>query len=926
MNPFIALYCANSSWRGPMAIQLGYHLGPYEILAAIGAGGMGEVYRAHDSKLGRDVAIKVLPDAFARDATRMARFQREAKFLASLNHPNIASIYGLEDSESTHALVMELVEGPTLADRIKSGPIPIDEALPIAKQICEALEYAHERGIVHRDLKPSNVKVTNDDAVKVLDFGLAKAIAGNDPDAELANSPTLSRMATQAGFLLGTAAYMSPEQAKGKTVDRRADIWALGCVLYEMLTGKMAFRGETTTDTLAAVIRAEPDWSQLPAATPIRVRVLLQRCLQKDPKQRLRDIGDARISLDEVLSGSPESSPVGGSVWVPFWRRALPWAVAASFSTAAALALAFVHLRERPATRAELVRFEVRLPENLTMDGRFAQSPDSRKVAFVATGADGQSRVWVRSLDALEARSLEGTEGASNWPIWSPDSRFIAFFAKGKLKKIESAGGPVVALCDAPSALGGTWSSDDKIVFGSAAGILQVAASGGSPSPITTEGVTVRPSFLPDGRHFIYFRRSTQDGRIGIYLGSVDTKAREPPLRKLLDDVSPAVYAPSSDPTVGYLLFVPRATAPGSLGTLMAQPFNTQRLELTGEAVPIAEQVSSVSLSASKDVLVYATGETGAATASGDIKGQLTWFDREGKALGTAGDLDWYGSLALSPDGKRVAFERAAPQNQNNRNIWLYDFARAVTTRFTFDSAWDFNPVWSQDGRHIAFASNRDGNFELYQKASNLAGEDELLFKSGEQKVPSSWSPDGRYLLYYNPFVHSQIWLLPLGLEGANHKPVRVANSEFNEAAARFSPDGRWIAYSSDESGRSEIYVRPFEVSSATGTSAANETPVTGKWMVSKDGGHRALWRHDGKELFYLSLDGSAMAVDVSTSGVFQAGIPKALFKTPRGTLFWDVFPDGKRFLMAAPSAASASAAAQPPFTVVLNWQAELKK
>jgi serine/threonine protein kinase/Tol biopolymer transport system component len=913
-----------------VALTSGNRVGPYEILSAIGAGGMGEVYRARDAKLGRDVAIKVLPEEFARDAERMARFQREAKFLASLNHSNIASIYGLEDSDSTRALVMELVEGSTLADRIRSGPIPMDEALPIARQICDALEYAHERGIVHRDLKPSNIKVTSDDTVKILDFGLAKAIKGDGSSTDIANSPTLSQMATQSGILLGTAAYMSPEQAKGKLVDRRTDIWAFGCVLYEMLTGKMAFRGEAVTDVLAAIIRAEPDWSLLPAATPVRVRVLLQRCLQKDPKQRLRDIGDARISLDEVLAGAPETAlsvATGGPA--KQWRSWLILGTAGLLTLVAAL-FAFLYFNQKnpkpPASQA--MRFEIPLPEKLSLSGNNAVSPDGRELAFIGSGVDGQSHLWVRSLEAVEARSLDGTEGAGGWPIWSPDSRFIAFAAQGKLKKVESAGSPPLTLCDAPSVLGGSWSRDDKIVFGSYAGLLQVSASGGSPSPITTDGFSIAPSLLPDGRHFIYLRQSNQ-GRSGpgIYVGSVDAKPQDQSWKKLLADGSAAVYAPSSNPTVGYVLFVRGAPTPGGSGTLMAQPFDTQRMELTGEAAPIAEQVSALSFSASTtDVLAYVKRSQSASAAGvrGFIQGQLTWFDREGKVLGAIGDPGLYRTVALSPDGKRVAFDRIDPQSRGGGNLWLYEFARGVTTRFTFDSGWDPYPVWSPDGSRIAFSSNRSSLFDLYQKTSNLAGQDELLYKSGDTKVPTSWSPDGRFLLYFNPVPPSRLWLLPLG-GGADRKPILVERSEFDQAVGHFSPDGRWIAYSSNESGRGQIYVRPFDESSATGTTAANGMPVTGKWMVSKDGGTSPLWRHDGKELFYLSsVGGAAMAVEVSTSGVFQVGVPKVLFKVPAGVLFWDVSADGKRFLMAAPAAASA--AAQPKFTVTLNWQAGLKK
>jgi eukaryotic-like serine/threonine-protein kinase len=912
-----------------MPIQSGTHLGPYEILSAIGAGGMGEVYRARDPKLGRDVAIKVLPEAFARDAERMARFQREAKVLASLSHPNIATIYGLEDSSSTRALVMELVEGPTLADRIKAGPIPVDEAVRIARQIADALEYAHERGIIHRDLKPANVKVTNDDAVKVLDFGLAKALEGDPSSIDISTSPTISRMATMQGVLLGTAAYMSPEQAKAKSVDRRADIWAFGCVLYEMLTGKQAFTGETVTDTLASVIKEEPDWKLLPAMTPMRVRVLLQRCLQKDPKQRLQAIGDARVSLDEVIAGAPEDAPSLAAVGRPAKRPWRMWLVSgvAGVSTLAAALLAFLYFHQK-APVAQAMRFEIPLPEKLDQTGDVALSPDGRKLAFIGTGADGQSRLWVRSVDALDAQPLQGTEGAGGWPFWSPDGRFIVFRSGSSLKKIEASGGPPLTLCDnTASLLGGAWTRDDKIVFGtSAGGIMQVSASGGAPFPITPGGTAATPSLLPDGHHFVYFRPLLGSDS-GIYVGLVDTKPEQQPSKKLLADYSTVVYVPSSNPAFGHLLFVRGVTVAGASGTLMAQPFDARRLELAGEAVPIAEQVSNTAFSVSAtDALVYLRGNQGAATGGshGNIRGQLAWFDQQGKVLGTFGDPGVYRTLALSPDGKRVAFERADPQNLNIRNIWIYEFARGVTTRFTFDSGWDQAPVWSPDGSRIAFTSNQGGTFDVYQKASNLAGEEELVFKSSDVKQVHSWSPDGRFLLYYNVNAPQHLWLLPVG-GGTDRKPILVDHSQFNEVLGRFSPDGRWIAYASDESGKNEIYVRPVDLSStATGTAAANATPVTGKWMISKDGGNSALWRRDGKELFYLSSDGMAMAVAVSISGVFQAGVPKALFKVPADVTWWDISPDGKRFLMAAPSTVNAST--PPKFTVVLNWPSLMKK
>jgi eukaryotic-like serine/threonine-protein kinase len=909
-----------------MPIQSGTHLGPYEILSAIGAGGMGEVYRARDPKLGRDVAIKVLPEAFARDAERMARFQREAKVLASLDHPNIASIYGLEDSEGTRALVMQLVEGPTLADRIKAGPIPINEALPSAKQICDALEYAHERGIVHRDLKPANVKVTNDDAVKVLDFGLAKALEADPASIDISTSPTISRMATQQGVLLGTAAYMSPEQAKAKPVDRRADIWAFGCVLYEMLTGKRAFEGEAVTDTLAAVIKEEPDWSKLPSATPARVRVLLQRCLQKDPKQRLRDIGDARISLDEVLAGTPEVALAGTPrAAASKVRRASPWAAAGVFAIAFA-ALALIYFQRKPAPAALVQRFEITAPEPSA--SVVTLSPDGTRLVFASYPNPG--RLWLRQMDSLEAHPIGGTEGTLGVPFWSPDGRYIAFFAGKKLKKFDVFSGEVDDLCDlSGEAFVGSW-RDGAIIFAqNSAGVMQVSAAGGFPSPLTTNDSSRKetdhdfPSFLPDGRHFIYLRLSGVPENRGAYVGSLDAKPEDQNRRRLLAaDDFPVTYVPPSASMSGQLLFVQNAR-------LLAQPFDVGRLEPMGEPTTVADGLSTkggfgVFSVSENGVLVYR------ALRSADS--QLTIFDRQGRIVGAVGEPGKYGSVAFSPDGKRVVAARTNGQS-GNENLWIMDLARGISTRFTFDSADDQYPVWSPDGNRIAFGSNRGGHFDLYQKLSNGGSDEELLFKLDYDVLPVSWSGDSRFLLFGGTALTSDtditVSVLPLDANGhAAGEPFSFVHAGVGE---KFSPDLNghplWVAYSSGESGRQEIYVRPFDPNSPRGT-----PPGGGKWQVSTHGGVSPRWNGNGKELFYVAPDGTVMSVEVGGTSTFQSGVPKPLFK-PEGfsTLaytpfaYWDASSDGQRFIFAVPL--SASGAAPPPrFTVVLNWPSLLKK
>ena len=869
-----------------MPVAAGTRLGQYEILAPIGTGGMGEVYRAKDTKLKREVALKVLPESFAGDPERMARFQREAEVLASLNHPNIAQIYGVEE----RALVMELVEGQTL-----EGPLPLETALNYARQIGDALEAAHDKGIIHRDLKPANIMITPAGVVKVLDFGLAALPNRDREGADSVNSPTLTISPTRAGMILGTAGYMSPEQARGKAVDKRADIWAFGVVLYEMLTGKRLFEGETVSDTLAQVLTKEPDWEQVPA----KVRRLLEACLQKDPKQRLQAIGDWRLLLTDL---QPQAI-------VPSQRLTWVLAAAAVALAIALTAVSFRHFRETPPAPPVLVRFEVADPAlNL---GDMAPSPDGRALVYTGVGPDAARRLWIRSFDSLDSRVLPGTEGASS-PFWSPDGRFVGFAEGPRLKKIDSSGvAPPETLCDIGNGTvgPGSWNSEGVIIFGGGGSgpLHRVSADGGTVTEITalSEGEInhTDPAWLPDGRHFLYTRVNPNQPA-ATYLGSLDAKATEQRNQRVL--MTGSRFVPAAQSGGGYLLFL-RGT------TLMAQPFDTSRLELAGAPAPVAAQVGVNNengfFAGSAAALAYRTG-------AGRIR-QLAWYDRKGAVLGTVGNPASYLEVELSPDGSRAA----AFDFDDQQDIWLFDLARNASTRLTFDPGPERCPLWSPDASQIVFTSN--GARELYRKAANGGGM-ELLLKSPEQKYPQDWSRDGRYLMYVaiDAKKGADLWVLPLKGE---RKPAKVLATPFYESQARFSPDGRWIVHRSNESGSVQIYVRPFVLpgSSSAGTDR-------GKWMISNGGGYQPRWRRDGKEILYLSPSGQMMSVEVKSTGdSFQAAKPTPLFdaipdmaSTQLVTTLWDMTPDGQRFLLNTTAANSKAS----PITVVLNWQAGLKK
>jgi Tol biopolymer transport system component len=858
----------------------------YRIVSKLGEGGMGAVYRATDTKLNREVAIKVLPDAFSQDADRLARFTREAHLLASLNHPNIAAIYGVEE----RALIMELVEGQTLAERIAQGPLPLGEALPIARQIAEGLEYAHEKGIIHRDLKPTNVKVTPEGRIKVLDFGLAKALTQDAPAANPESSPTLTMRATVAGVILGTAAYMSPEQAKGKPVDRRADIWAFGVVLTEILTGRRLYLGETASETLAAVLLKEPDLSRLPRTTPATIRTLIRRCLDRDPLRRLRDIGEARVILEQPESASAETVSAEHRPW--------GYIVASVLAVALSLVLYF-----RRADESRMIRLSVVPPRGGSFNvlaGFPAISPNGRQMAIVAT-TGGKDAIWLRDLDSLTGYWLPGTVGAS-YPFWSPDSRTLGFFAGGKLKKVELAGGLAATLCDAPGAAGGSWSQAGVIIFARryTTPIMRVPETGGSPQPVTRQnegglGGQRFPWFLPDGRHFLYFSLDTEPEKSGIYVAALDSNES----RRLLPELANAVYAPP-----GYLLYLRGST-------LMAQPFDTSQTRLNGQAVAIAEKIDHLTDSlhgafstSGNGILLYSEG-------SGIGSTQLTWFDGSGRFDGTSGppaSVQW---PAISPDGKVVVVDQLDP-GTGSQDLWLHDPARGAPSRFTFNSALSRYAVWSPDGSHIAFVSNRDGFFKVYQKPVSGSSPEEVLHTT-PPAWPDDWSHDGRYLILEVPAGTSptrtrDLWVLPLD---GDRKAFPYLQSKANERWGRLSPDGRWLAYSSDESSRVEVYVTSFP-------------NPGGKWQVSVDGGDVPAWGRDGRNLFFLGPQGKMMAVEVKRGERFEVGAPKPLFDTHITSgpqVRFDVGPDG-RFLIPVQSEPTATL----PMTVVVNWTAGLRK
>jgi Tol biopolymer transport system component len=881
-----------------VALTTGSRIGPYEITSPLGEGGMGVVYRAHDTKLGRDVAIKALPDAFATDADRLQRFQREAQVLASLNHPNIAQIYGLEESNQTRCIVMELVEGQTLQERLKRGPIPLDEALPMASQIATALEAAHERGIVHRDLKPANIKLTPDGKVKVLDFGLAKAFQ-EEHEPTLSNSPTLIG-ASASGVILGTAAYMSPEQARGKEADRSSDIWAFGCVLYEVLTGHAVFEGETIGEILAGVFKAEPDWNRLPAQTPEAIRRLLRRCLQKDRSRRLNSANDARVEIEEAQTDTDLPAAKGrvDTKAYSYWGVTVILAVAA-------LGLAFVHFRER-LPPVQTFRYSIAAPENGAVHS-FAVSPDGRLVALAVT-VRGKRELWLRPLDALQAQPIPGTEDGT-YPFWSPDSRYIGFFAQGRLKKIPVTGGPPQSLCDAGDGRGGSWSRKDIIVFSNGGySIQRIPAAGGMPVDII-KGEFRYPVFLPDGSHFLYATTPGASDKNGIHLGSLSGEDR-----RILEDATGVAFAPGISGQLGHLFFVRD-------NTLMAQGFDPAKLETLGDAFPLAESVFSFTPGGVSYIPV-AVSENGILIFGGSGPSQIVWFDRAGNTLpGSLSGSAAFWEPAISPNEKELAFRR---QMGATTDIWLRDLNRGVDSRLTSNGATNLDPFWSPNGDRVLFNSTSSGIFDLYQRAVGGSGQDEMLVSNTNIKLPDQWTSDGRFVVYseLNPKTRWDLWVLPMKDNANQRHPFAFLHSEFNELYGQISPDGRWMAYTSDESARREVYVRRFPEGD-------------GQVRISTGGGEQPRWRRDGKELFFVSAEGKLTSVSMKASPLasnaaklqIEPGIPMPLFETQIGegsghvAFQYDIARDGKRFVVA-----TNSSTASTPLTVVINWQAQLKR
>ena len=877
-------------------LAAGTTLGPYKILAPIGAGGMGEVYRAHDTRLGRDVAIKVLSPHLAATPEVRARFEREARTISQLNHPHICTLFDVGRADGTDYLVMELLEGETLARRLEKGPLPAAEVVTLGAQIADALDRAHRAGIVHRDLKPGNVMLTKSGA-KLMDFGLARVAGLATAPGALAESPTLSRPLTAEGSIVGTFQYMAPEQLEGNEADARADIWALGCVLYEMVTGQRAFGGKSQASLISAIMKDKPrPIAELSPLSPPALERLVWQCLAKDPDERWQSAGDLARELQWIAEGGSRAGVPAAVAARRRSRERLAWMLAVASAAVALTALGLLVSRRSEPPR--VVRFDVHPPKGTTRISWPRVSPDGRTLAFLAYDSTGTQRLWVRPVDAVEAHPLEGVQGSAR-PFWSPDSRYLAFISDGKLRKVPVAGGPAIHICDAPGGADGTWGKRDWILFDGTVGdsIRGVPASGGVPEAITFIDRTGNelghawPSFLPDGRHFL-FVASMAGGADIIRVGALDSRDS----RAIGTTESRAEYA-----LPGHLIYV-------NGGTLVAQPFDAGSARTTGDPVPLAENVGGwagdFSVSSAGLLAYRSTGSQGQA--------RLVWVARDGHILEGAAPPGFYEDVVLSPDETRVALSIATEQPAT-RDIWVRDLARGVSSRLTFGPESEFAPAWSPDGNRLAFCKFlSDGVHPYVKAASGVGAEDSLPHTPDSNEAPYQWSGAANTIV----LAHSRwnadwdIWVMPAD---GRQAPRPFLHSPFDERAGQLSPDGRWLAYSSNESGQFEVYVVPYP-------------EPRGKWQISTAGGDTPQWRADGKELFYRGTEQGIMAVDVRAGATFEVGVPKLLFKAPlTATAYygyrWAVSRDGQRFLINTP----AGEATADRFIVVTNWTAGLR-
>ncbi len=871
-----------------MSLSALARLGPYEILSRIGAGGMGEVYKARDTRLDRIVAIKVLPTAFAADPERKLRFEREARAISGLNHPHICALYDIGQHDGIDFLVMEHLEGESLEERLRKSPLPMDQVLRYATEIAEALDQAHRQGVIHRDLKPGNIVLTKSGA-KLLDFGLAKFIETPAPAGGTA-MPTLTQPLTAHGTIMGTYQYMAPEQLEGQEADVRSDIFAFGAVVYEMAVGKRAFEGKSQASLISAIMTSQPPpISTLQPMAPPALDQIVRACLAKNPDDRWQTMHDVLLQLQWIAQGS---SVVG--VPKPVLARAnrrarLSW-IAAALCLTAALAISAIHFRE-PLPDIRPIRFTILPPEKVVLNysSKPAISPDGRKLVFsdfLSGNSSGNSAsgLWLRQLDSLETRRLPGTEGAF-LPFWSPDSRSIGYFAHGKVQRVDLSGAAPIALCDVSGRTpGGTWSRDGVVVFATETGLWRVSANGGEPKalPADPKIVATWPSFLPDGRHFLYLRRASDTSNTGVYVGALDSIET----KLLVKGDTEAVYAPP-----GYLLFMRQ-------GTLFGQPFDAAKLRLTADSFPIVDNVEVMEIPGG---VFYSVSHNGVLTYRAGVSTtqELTWYSREGKRLGTAGAPGQYHQLAVSPDAKRAVVERLDPQTKTS-DLWLLEVATNILSRLTFDPGDDTDAVWSPDSREVIFSSNRNGKLDLFRKTVG-SNDEQLVYADSERKVCEWWLKDNS-VLYTNRGGRT-IYRLPLTGE---RKPQALFRTDFTKDEPHVSPDGRWVAYNSLESGQFEVYVASFP-------------SFTEKRQASDHGGGQALWRVDGKELFYLQPDKKFVAVEIKAGQSLETGPPRVLFESRvNPNLYLDQYgitPDGGKFLVTEPVQEAST-----PITVLVNW------